>query len=447
MSDSVMSQPAATEAFIQQVPFFSGSRPAEVAELSQWLASVPLRAGEVLFCEGERAAAMWVLAGTAEVTVTAAGLEGVAVEVAYLRAGDVLGEMALVDQGPRSGTATVTRAGDAFRLDAESFRALRAADASIAYRILRRISVGMCLRLRQANERLGTGGARAGTSRAEVPLVLTQPSPETLDEFPPLRRFPALVKLALAQKLQLVEVDAPTPIFGEGEEGDAAYFILSGAVDVVRQGVTLATLEQGNLLGIVACIDDGVRSASCVTRGPARLLRMSNTDFEQLFESGHRFAFRLIDLIARELVTHIRAANRKLDGQALDDEPLVLGLDQALPEPPDPLARPGLRAAPPDARGGGAKAAFGQAPPPPRPSAGRTSPHPPQQPPPGAAAGRPLPPPHPPPAAPKAGLRVTSVDSAQDDLALMSLELDLELPPIVVGRAVEPEWITRTGSR
>lgn len=66
------------------------------------------------------------------------------------------------------------------------------------------------------------------------------------------------------------------------------------------------------MFGVVACIDNGVRSASCVTTGPATLLKMTERDFDQLFASGHRFAFQMVDLVSRQLVRHLRDANQML---------------------------------------------------------------------------------------------------------------------------------------
>jgi CRP-like cAMP-binding protein len=65
----------------------------------------------------------------------------------------------------------------------------------------------------------------------------------------------------------------------------------------------------GNLFGLVSAIDSGKRSASCVTTGPAKLLKLSDKDFDHLFASGHRFAFQIVDLVARQLVGHLRQTN------------------------------------------------------------------------------------------------------------------------------------------
>jgi hypothetical protein len=39
---------------------------------------------------------------------------------------------------------------------------------------------------------------------------------------------------------------------------------------------------------------------------------MASRDFDQLFASGHRFAYQMVDLVARQLVQHLRDANAML---------------------------------------------------------------------------------------------------------------------------------------
>jgi CRP-like cAMP-binding protein len=70
------------------------------------------------------------------------------------------------------------------------------------------------------------------------------------------------------------------------------------------------------MFGLVSLIDQGRRSASCITEGPVRLLRLSKLDFDALFNSGNRFAFQIVDLASRQLVEHLRSADQLLSTSA-----------------------------------------------------------------------------------------------------------------------------------
>jgi CRP-like cAMP-binding protein len=301
----------ALEQFLRSIPLFSLVSGDDLQEVLKLLHPVELSAGQVLFREGELGTAMWVLGEGAEVSVhSSQDGQRRPVVVAYAKKGDVIGEMALVDEAPRSGTATVVAAGLAHQIDAEAFHAMRAAFVPAAFKVLRKICVDLCVRLRQTDERI----VASGHTHIVTPRLADggRPDLETLDRFAPFRNLPSVVKLALGQKLSVVRVDEVTPIFAEGEPSDGAWFIVEGEVSVGRNGKTLANLPAGTMFGVVACLDDGVRSASCVTTGPATLLKMAERDFDQLFASGHRFAFQMVDLVARQLVLHLREANHLL---------------------------------------------------------------------------------------------------------------------------------------
>lgn len=213
---------------------------------------------------------------------------------------------------------------------------MRATFVPAAFKVLRKLCVDLCARLRQTNERI----VRSGHTKVETPALPAGPRPEVamLDRFAPFKALPSVVKFALARQLEVLDVLEVTPIFAEGEPNQGAYFIVEGEVSVGRNGKTLANLPAGSMFGVVACIDSGARSASCVTTGPATLFKMTDRDFDQLFASGHRFAFQMVDLVARQLVQHVREANQMLPapghpvGKAATSKPV----EHMLPTSPAP---------------------------------------------------------------------------------------------------------------
>lgn len=324
----------ALEQFLKSIPLFSLVEAGDMVDLLRLLRPVTLEPGQVLFKQGEPGRAMWVLGTDVEVSISAApSTGGRPTVVAYAKKGDTVGEMALVDDGPRSGTAIVVQGGPAHEIDAVDFQALRDARYPAAYKVLRRICIDLCRKLRATTDRIvpSSKGAIAAPGvqdarRADEALV---------NAFAPFASLPSVVKLALAQKLGVVEVPTVQPIFGEGEPADGAYFVVNGELSVGRNGKTLATLSPGSMFGAVSCIDQGRRSASVVSTGPATLLRLRDRDFDALFAAGNRFAFELVDLVARQLVSHIRSANDLLPrpgtSPGMPPIPLELELDLSTP--------------------------------------------------------------------------------------------------------------------
>jgi CRP/FNR family transcriptional regulator, cyclic AMP receptor protein len=336
MGDELVPDVNALEELVRSVPLFQLVGAPQMPHILRLLRPETLEPGQVLFREGEPGTAMWVLGEGTEVSVSAwSDAAKRPVVVTHARQGETIGEMALVDEGPRSGTATVVTGGPAQRIDAADFRGLRSAHHQAAFRVLRKICIDLCYRLRATSDRIVPPGERIASSAQlrSVPL----PSPDVLDEYAPFRGLPQVVKLALTQKLTLVETQGAERVFQEGERGDAAYFVIDGQVDVVRGDRALAALGPGSMFGVVSLIDAGGRAATCSTAGPARLLRLGASEFEALFAAGHRFSHEIVGLVARQLVQNLRVANTLLpDTEAepllfdTDPEKELLPLDQEL---------------------------------------------------------------------------------------------------------------------
>lgn len=321
---------AALEQFLKSIPLFSLVEPADMMDLLRLLRPVTLEKDQVLFRENDPGDAMWVLGAGTEVTI----LTHPMIVVAKAAAGETVGEMALVDDQGRSGTAVVTKAGPAHQIYATDFHALRDAFNPAAFKILRRISLDLCGRLRTTRDRIAA--AAPEMRPVSPPEGRGLPSAEVLEEFAPFRQLPQTVKLALQQKLKLIETEKPTPLFVEGAPTDGAYFVLSGRVVLSRKGTALGELESGSMFGLVACLDAGPRSASASTVGPARLLRLTDKDFDSLFARGNRFAFQLVDIVCRQLSARLRDTNTLLPTAA----PFAPAAAKPKPAPAPPAASP-----------------------------------------------------------------------------------------------------------
>ncbi|MFL5321896.1 MAG: cyclic nucleotide-binding domain-containing protein [Myxococcaceae bacterium] len=314
---------AALESFLKSIPLFSLVEPADMMDLLRLLRPVQLEAGQVLFREGQGGAAMWVLGKDAEVSISATPKDGKRpVVIAYCKRGDTVGEMALIEDSKRSATAVVTQAGLAHEISAVEFQTLRQAWSPAAFKILRRMCIELCAKLRASSERV----APSSPAKIETPGLPVGPhaSLDDIEAFPALKTLPSVVKLALTQKVRVVTTDDIQPIFAEGEKADAAYFLVSGEVNIGRGGKTLTTMGPGSMFGIVAAIDGGARSASAITNGPVRMLRLADADFDSLFATGNRFAFHLVDLVARQLVDHIRNVNQLMRVPGTGSRPAVV---------------------------------------------------------------------------------------------------------------------------
>ncbi len=137
-----------------------------------------------------------------------------------------------------------------------------------------------------------------------------------------LKRMPVFADLRpkelalLTMVMHEVRASPGEEIVTEGAEGDSCYFVLSGEVGVYKNAGGseryVATLGENQLFGQIALVDAGPRSATCRAMSAVHLLRLSNEDFEMLFNSGSHFAFRFQALIAHTAVEQLRKANERL---------------------------------------------------------------------------------------------------------------------------------------
>jgi CRP/FNR family cyclic AMP-dependent transcriptional regulator len=172
MSDrEIGSDPKARETvgFLATVPLLEGIPESELADLAGLLSRRELPAGDVLWHEGDEAMGM-VLIVNGRVSLSLRLPADRTIEFASLGAGEVLGEVPLLDGGHHSATARALVPASLLWLSRADFTALVARRHSTAFALKRRIAEVACGRLRM----------RLATLAASRPWV----------EFPRMRRRP-----------------------------------------------------------------------------------------------------------------------------------------------------------------------------------------------------------------------------------------------------------------
>lgn len=105
------------------------------------------------------------------------------------------------------------------------------------------------------------------------------------------------------------EVPANTVLFKENDMGREAWILESGQVEVLRGGVSLATLEPPAYFGEMAFIDSPRRSATVMTREDSRFLVLSRNDFLRLVRQDSAVATKLMWRLLHHLARMVRQTN------------------------------------------------------------------------------------------------------------------------------------------
>lgn len=96
-------------------------------------------------------------------------------------------------------------------------------------------------------------------------------------------------------------VEAGAILFQAGAPASEMYVVLDGAIDIVREGRVIETIEPGGIVGELALIDDGSRSADAVARTTARLAPVSRERFAFLVQQTPFFALHVMRVLADRL--------------------------------------------------------------------------------------------------------------------------------------------------
>jgi len=192
--------------------------------------------------------------------------------VATVRPGQIFGETASIDQGPRTGTA-VTKS--ACRVIALDNRQLQTALGRYPEFSLMLMSV-MIGRLRESINRLaGPGSPVTGTQRRE-----SAPLRKDLIED---------VGRVLGSDAYL-SYEAGATIVREGQIGVLMYVILKGKVAIRVGGNLVENVGPGGLFGEMALVDRTPRLASAVAESNCKLLAINRNAFLNLVKHSRRFA-------------------------------------------------------------------------------------------------------------------------------------------------------------
>ena len=143
-----------------------------------------------------------------------------------------------------------------------------------------------------------------------------------------LGRVPLLSGLETAELDRIAQVAVPRSfpkgarVFHEGDTSDACYVIRSGEVRVTREhpdgrAIALATLGPGELVGELAMIDGGVRSASVEALTDVDLLAVSAADMRGLLERNAQITAKLVVALTKRL----RETNERISRQSFQTVP------------------------------------------------------------------------------------------------------------------------------
>lgn len=138
---------------LRKIPLFSELSDAELDRLAALGRQQACPRGEKIFAEGEPGDALYLIE-TGKVRISKQ-IPGIGEEaLAILEPGSVFGEMALLDDGPRSADAIAHEACTLFVIEREPFESMLFVDKELAYQVLSGVVRVLAARLRDTNDKM-----------------------------------------------------------------------------------------------------------------------------------------------------------------------------------------------------------------------------------------------------------------------------------------------------
>ena len=309
--------------WLADVELFAALEGAARAELAAIAHPFALAEGALLFRQGDPPSGLYLVGeGALEIATRMPGDD--AAQVSRIAPGEVVGEFALLDDGPRSAHVRALAATRGWPLPARSFAALLADARPGAVAAIDALRGLVARRTRATLERLADGEtADACELRAAAAAASTHPvvSAPLL-----LRALPAFIELsedACAELLAvgaLVEASRGTALVAAGATPDSALLVVRGAVRASfargdrREQVCVHA--PGEWAGLVATIDRAPHPLALDAAETAILLRVPAETFARWRAAPDAIGQAVLAGVDRQLVRDQRRANRHL-GRAI----------------------------------------------------------------------------------------------------------------------------------
>lgn len=241
--------------------------------------------------------------------------------LADLGAGDLFGEISLLDGKPRSSSVVACSAGELARIDFECVSRLLADDPRLEVVLLQTFCRSLARKVREANDAMTRIMAPEGGQSA--PNAVSNGERGTIDEAVTrdILKEHGISESEMEVLLGFLEAErfsAGDVIFAEGSPGDTLYLVADGRVRISRRmpGLgeeALAILRRGEIFGEMAWIDASPRSADAIAHdGGCTVLGISRRRMEESPGATVKSTTRFLRVICEILCRRIRVMNNQL---------------------------------------------------------------------------------------------------------------------------------------
>ena len=280
---------------------------------------VAFRKGERLVRQGEASRGAFVIReGEVEAQVALPG--GGMLTVAELRAGDMFGEMALIERGVCMASVIARSDVAGWFIERDDFRATVASRDPAALEIQRTVTQVLAQKLRALNTRVRAHPA-AEDRPAKADSTSTRSRPQFhweafLPILPFFEGFYDHEREDMVQGSNVFELARGASLFKAAEPAAACFLVVRGALEIVSRTGDLerrvALAGPGELVGYLAVLEGAPHSASARVRETACLMEFPAAQFLRHYQGDSGTSVSLQQAIHRSLLRALARTNTQL---------------------------------------------------------------------------------------------------------------------------------------
>ena len=301
--------------------FFDGMASEHIDLLRRVAHEVRFGDGERVFEQGAPASvAYFIVAG--RVALRAVGPCGAAIDLAELGAGEVLGELSLIEDHRRSASATARGELVVLTVDRSDLAALCAHNHPVSLELLHRLALLLGERIRTSNSGMGHQLRRCSRDEGERKGLSPQLAGASFDVrrflpvLPFFQRFTARNLDNFMRLCTVWTVPRGRQITGPGDTRGSCFVVVRGAAEAVAhrgdKSFRYAVLGPGTLFGELAWLLDEPRSAEVRSRETCTLLELPREQLPGLVDPDCPLSFRFHESLVRSLMAQLGAQTRAL---------------------------------------------------------------------------------------------------------------------------------------
>ncbi len=111
---------------------------------------------------------------------------------------------------------------------------------------------------------------------------------------------------------ETADLEADQVVFKEGEQGDAMYVVMSGAVKLSKAGIPVVELSKGQHFGEMSLVDRSVRSLTATASEASRVAVVKRKDFYDIIKKEPQLAVKLLWSFVQVLGARLRKTTSDL---------------------------------------------------------------------------------------------------------------------------------------